>query len=98
MLTLYADTDQVLIIPDVTDRDGTAQEAADVQVTLARRNGQPVDGTWPQPATHVEGGTYEFLIDDSLPIRNIARAIIDITLPDGETRTRLVDEVYIATR
>lgn len=69
-LTLYIGTDQVLRIPDVTDREGTPQEDATVRVTLRERDGgAEVTGmSWPATADHDADGTYELALSDALEL------------------------------
>lgn len=89
-LTLYIGTDQVLRIPDVTDREGTPQTNATVEVTLRTRAGVEVAGVaWPATATHTANGDYELALADDLAITASQglEAVVVITLADGSKRT-----------
>ena len=98
MLTIYADTDQVIEVPDVVDRDNAAQEDATVAMTFYRAGvavGSALTGD------HTESGTYEVFIEDGLGLEPAAKGITyktTITLADGTTDTTLGGRVHVARR
>ena len=105
LLTLYIDTDQVLRIPGITDRDGVAQEDATVAVTLLDRDGAVVmaeaEATFEETVEDGDepGAVYELPISDELELRphvgTKLRARIVTTLADGETTRTTWLSVYV---